>query len=345
MRRQWIKLLLGAALLGVVGLSVVVVQFFSYLAEPVTARDGAVVVEVSPGTSFGSLARKLAEQEVISKPHWLRLYARMTGEAGRIQAGEYRITPGLTPRQVLALLVNGQVIQYQVTLLEGWRFSDFLAQLARQEKLENKLSGLSSEQVMAELGYPGEHPEGRFFPDSYYYVAGASDLDILRRAYRRLQKVLAVEWQNRADNLPYANPYEALIMASIIEKETGLAEERRQIAGVFVRRLQRGMRLQTDPTVIYGLGNAYQGNLTRQHLKQFTPYNTYRIKGLPPTPIAMAGRAAIHAALHPEPGSSLYFVARGDGSHIFSDTLEQHRRAVRQYQIEQREEAYQSKPK
>lgn len=345
MNRQLVKYLVWTSFIFTVSLLVVAYIFYRYLNEPDNVRHEQVVVEVLPGTAFSGIARLLAREGLISRPRWLTLYAVLTGQAERIQAGEYQIQPGLSPKQLLELLVSGKVVQYQVTLVEGWRFDDFLAKLAEQDKLVKKTFSLSPQQIMAELGRPEEHPEGRFFPDSYQYVAGTSDLDILKRAYERLEMVLAEEWQNRSDNLPYETSYEALIMASIIEKETGLASERGEIAGVFIRRLQRGMRLQTDPTVIYGLGTNYQGNIKRKHLRQSTAYNTYVIKGLPPTPIAMVGRAAIHAALHPQPGTSLYFVARGDGSHFFSDTLEQHQSAVQQYQIEQRSEQYQSAPK
>lgn len=345
MNRRLAKYLIWTSFILTVSLSFAAYLFYRYLNEPDIVRHEPVVVEVLPGTAFSGIARQLAGEGLISKPRWLTLYAVLTGQAERIQAGEYQVQPGQSPKQLLGLLVSGKVVQYQVTLVEGWRFDDFLAKLAEQEKLVKKCFGLSPQQIMAELGHADEHPEGRFFPDSYQYVAGTSDLDILRRAYQRLELVLAEEWQNRADHLPYETPYEALIMASIIEKETGLASERGEIAGVFVRRLQRGMRLQTDPSVIYGLGTNYQGNIKRKHLRQSTAYNTYVIKGLPPTPIAMVGRAAIHAALHPEPGTSLYFVARGDGSHFFSDTLEQHHRAVQQYQVEQRSQQYQSAPK
>lgn len=318
---------------------------YRYLTSPAYLSDTPIVFQLNPGTRFSQLARQLEKQGIIENPQWWKIYAVITRQAQQIQAGEYRIEPGVTPLELLALFTSGDVVPYQVTFVEGWRFEDLLAELARQEKLSHTLAGLSAEQVMAKLGKPGEHPEGRFFPDSYQYVAGSRDIDILDRAYRRLQQVLEEEWQGRAMNLPYETPYEALIMASIIEKETGVPEERGQIAGVFVRRLQKGMRLQTDPTVIYGLGSAYQGNLKRKHLTQATAYNTYVIRGLPPTPIALVGRAAIHAALHPVAGSSLYFVARGDGSHLFSDTLEQHNRAVQRYQINRRSNTYRSSPK
>jgi UPF0755 protein len=215
--------------------------------------------------------------------------------------------------------------------------------LSRQEKLEQALVGLSDEEVMARLGKPDMHPEGRFFPDTYRYVKGMRDVDILKQASQRLEQVLTEEWETRAPDVPYDSPYKALIMASLVEKETGVPQERAQIAGVFVRRLALNMLLQTDPTVIYGLGDSYKGKLTREHLRQPTSYNTYVNSGLPPTPISMVGREAIHAALHPEPGKSLYFVARGDGTHVFSDDIDAHNRAVREYQLKRRAD-YRSSP-
>ena len=235
------------------------------------------------------------------------------------------------------------MVQYSLTLVEGWSFRQVRAALVRQEKLEQRLADLDDKALMDRLGLAGVSPEGRFFPDTYRYVSGMSDQDLLKQASARLDQVLDEEWARRADGLPYRKPYDALIMASMVEKETGVAEERGQIAGVFVRRLRSGMRLQTDPTVIFGLGERYNGNLTRAHLQQPTPYNTYVIDGMPPTPIALAGREAIHAALNPVAGKSLYFVARGDGSHVFSETLEQHNRAVREYQLKRRAD-YRSSP-
>jgi UPF0755 protein len=217
--------------------------------------------------------------------------------------------------------------------VEGWTFRQLLSALRRHEAVRDTLDGLSDEAIMARLGYPGKHPEGRFLPETYQFPRGTSDLEFLRRAYDGMQRALAAAWQGRAEDLPLDSPHEALVLASIVEKETGLASERARIAGVFVRRLRRGMRLQTDPTVIYGLGEAFDGNLRRRDLAADTPYNTYTRAGLPPTPICLPGKAAIEAVMHPAHGTSLYFVARGDGSHQFSDTLEAHNRAVQKYQL------------
>ncbi|MFC4258665.1 endolytic transglycosylase MltG [Marinobacter lacisalsi] len=298
---------------------------------------------VPRGTSYNAVARDLEEKGLVDKAIWLKLLARVEPEMTSIRAGEYEFQPGMTPREMIALMVRGETKVRTVQFIEGKRFRDARTALSQAEHLEQLTADWAAERIMAELGDEGAHPEGRFFPDTYAYNRGDSDLDILRRAYEKMNSVLAEEWAGRADDLPYENPYEALIMASIIERETGVPAERPDIAGVFVRRLQRGMRLQTDPTVIYGMGDAYEGRITRRDLRTHTAYNTYRISGLPPTPIALPGRAAIHAAVHPAEGNTLYFVARGDGSHKFSRTLEDHRRAVREYQLNRRED-YRSSP-
>jgi UPF0755 protein len=226
-------------------------------------------------------------------------------------------------------------VRHALTLIEGWTFRQVMGALGQDDRLTRTLTGLSDEAVMERLGYPGLHPEGRFFPDTYYFVRGVSDISLLQRAYERMLQVLDGEWSARSSDVPLEQPYEALILASIIEKETAVAAERAKIAGVFIRRLEKGMLLQTDPTVIYGLGTAFDGNLRRRDLEQDSPYNTYMRPGLPPTPIAMPGRASIHAALHPESGTALYFVARGNGEHVFSASLPEHIDAVRRYQLKQ----------
>jgi len=301
------------------------------------------LIEVVPGDTPGGLLNRLEGEGVLDGAFWLRLYWRFNLPGQALHSGEYRLTPQQSARDLLELWRRGEVVQYSLTLVEGWSFRQVRAALVRQEKLEQRLADLDDKALMDRLGLAGVSPEGRFFPDTYRYVRGMSDLDLLKQASARLDQVLDEEWARRADGLPYRKPYDALIMASMVEKETGVAEERGQIAGVFVRRLRSGMRLQTDPTVIFGLGERYNGNLTRAHLQQPTPYNTYVIDGMPPTPIALAGREAIHAALNPVAGKSLYFVARGDGSHVFSETLEQHNRAVREYQLKRRAD-YRSSP-
>lgn len=305
--------------------------------------EGERLIEVVPGDTPGGVINRLEGEGVLDGAFWLRLYWRFNLPNQALHSGEYRLLPGQNVRDLIGLWVRGEVVQYSLTLVEGWSFRQVRAALARQEKLEQSLADLDDRALMEKLGLPGVSPEGRFFPDTYRYVRGMSDLDLLKQARNRLDLVLEEEWGKRAEGLPYRKPYDALIMASMVEKETGVAEERGQIAGVFIRRLRLGMRLQTDPTVIFGLGERYNGNLTRAHLLEVTPYNTYVIAGMPPTPIALVGREAIHAALHPAEGRTLYFVARGDGSHVFSETLEQHNRAVREYQLKRRAD-YRSSP-
>ncbi|MGP0174085.1 endolytic transglycosylase MltG [Pseudomonas sp. NCHU5208] len=305
--------------------------------------DAERLLQVPPGSTPSGLLNQLESEGVIHGALWLRLYWRFNLKGPSLHSGEYRLLPQQTARDMLGLWQRGEVVQYSLTLVEGWNFHQLRAALARQEALTQKLADLDDAEVMTRLGLAGQHPEGRFFPDTYHYVRGMSDEDLLKKANARLESVLAEEWQQRAEGLPYRDPYEALIMASMIEKETGVPEERDEIAGVFIRRLRLGMRLQTDPTVIYGMGEDYKGRITRADLRTPTPYNTYTIDGMPPTPIAMVGREAIHAALHPREGKALYFVAKGDGSHVFSNTLDEHNRAVREYQLKRRAD-YRSSP-
>ncbi|MDZ7754274.1 MAG: endolytic transglycosylase MltG [Gammaproteobacteria bacterium] len=299
---------------------------------PIRVPDEGLIYEIPQGVSFRTIMQDLARRGIVAKPFYLRVEARYSGDAGRIKAGEYLLNPGLTHRQLLDELVRGEVIQHTLTLVEGWTFPEMMAAVAGHDKLQARLSESDPEAVMAALGRAGEHPEGRFLPETYHFPKGTTDVAFLAQAYRAMERVLAEEWSQREVDLPYETPYEALIMASIVEKETGQAGERSEVAGVFVRRLRRGMRLQTDPTLIYGLGADFDGNLRRVDLRTDTPYNTYTRHGLPPTPIAMPGRAAIHATLHPAGGEALYFVSRGDGTHHFSATLREHQNAVNEYQ-------------
>lgn len=301
------------------------------------------LLDVPAGSTPGGLLNRLQTEGVIKDAFWLRLYWRFNLSSESLHSGEYRIVPGMDAQSLLALWQRGEVVQYSLTLVEGWSFRQVRAALGKQTKLEQTLGNLTDAELMAKIGHPDMFPEGRFFPDTYRYVRGMTDAEILKQAYKRLEDVLDEEWNKRAADAPYSNPYQALIMASLVEKETGVPQERGQIAGVFVRRLQLGMLLQTDPTVIYGLGERYNGKLTRAHLKEPTPYNTYVIAGLPPTPISLVGREAIHAALNPVDGRSLYFVARGDGSHVFSATLDEHNAAVREFQLKRRAD-YRSSP-
>ncbi len=317
-------------------------QGLQTLTTPVSLEQ-PVLFEVTPGSSFDRVARRLESEGLVNDSLWLRLHGRLYPDQTRIKAGEYEFRPGMSNLDMLGMMVRGDTKNWSIQFIEGWRFSDLRVALAAQPELEQITADWSDARIMAELGAEGEHPEGRFFPDTYLFKSSDTDLDILRRAFERMNRVLAEEWAQRDDDLPYGSPYEALIMASIVEKETGAAFERDQVAGVFVRRLRRGMRLQTDPTVIYGMGESYQGGITRKDLRTHTPYNTYRISGLPPTPIALPGREAIHAALNPAEGEALYFVAKGDGTHKFSKTLEEHQKAVREYQLRRRSD-YRSSP-
>jgi len=301
------------------------------------------LLDVPAGSTPTGVLNRLEADGVVKDAFWLRLYWRFNLSGQSLHSGEYRMTPGMDAQSLLTLWQRGEVVQYSLTLVEGWNFRQVRAALAKQPKLEQTLTGLNDNELMARLGHPDVYPEGRFFPDTYRYVRGMSDVELLKQAYNRLDEVLDEEWARRAADVPYVDPYQALIMASLVEKETGVPQERGQIAGVFVRRLRLGMLLQTDPTVIYGLGERYNGKLTRAHLKEATPYNTYVIAGLPPTPISLVGREAIHAALNPVSGSSLYFVARGDGSHVFSADLDAHNAAVREYQLKRRAD-YRSSP-
>ncbi len=314
----------------------------SALKQPLNLTQDQLL-DVPAGSTPTGTFNRLEAEGVLDDAFWLRLYWRFNLDGQPLHSGEYRMTPGLTAEGLIGLWQRGEVVQYSLTLVEGWNFRQVRSALAKHEKIVQTLSGLSDSEVMDKLGHPGVFPEGRFFPDTYRFVRGMTDVEFLKKAYNRLDDVLAQEWSKRAADAPYTDPYQALIMASLVEKETGVPEERGQIAGVFVRRMKIGMLLQTDPTVIYGLGERYNGKLTRAHLKEANPYNTYLIAGLPPTPIAMVGREAIHAALNPAPGSSLYFVARGDGSHIFSDDLDAHNAAVREFQLKRRAD-YRSSP-
>lgn len=315
----------------------------SLLEQPLPIEE-ALVQEVERGASLSAVARSLEGAGVLAHPRLLVAWGRLTGDADRIQAGEYRIEPGTDLRGLLAQLVEGRVLQRRLTLLEGWRFAEVRRALAAAPRLEQTVGELNDEELMARLGHPGVSPEGRFFPDSYAYVAGTRDLDLLARAAERMERILEEVWAERAFGLPLESKEEALVLASLVEKETGLPEDRGRIAAVFLRRLERGMRLQTDASVIFGLGEAFDGNLTRADLARPTPWNTYVHRGLPPTPIALPGRAALEAAVDPPETDALYFVARGDGSSEFSATLEAHRAAVRRYQLEGRREDYRSSP-
>lgn len=295
------------------------------ISEPVT-------ISLRKGDGLSVLAEQLKQKKLLVEPFWLKLLVLQTGSLQRLRFGVYRVMPGTTQRGLLDLIVRGRTVETPITIAEGLRFKDLIQILKDQAILRLDLKDQAYLDIMRALGEPDVHPEGQFFPDTYYASESTTELDILKKAHKKMNTVLQEEWQERAPDLPLASPYEALILASIVEKETGHPEERAEIAGVFLRRLLKGMRLQTDPTVIYGMGEAYQGNIRKEDLRRDTPYNTYTRNGLPPTPIALPGREAIHAVLHPAAGTSLYFVARGGGRHHFSSTLEEHERAVDQFQ-------------
>ena len=289
--------------------------------------------EIRPGMSVTGVGRAFAARGWLRHAYHLRIEAMRHELASRIQAGHYEIRPGETPRSLLRRFAAGDVKTYTITFVEGATFADIRRQIGALPGLLHELRDATPDAVMAALGTPDQPAEGWFFPSTYQYRHNTTDRALLSRAHRKMHDVLARQWAQRAPGLPYASPYEALVMASIVEKETAKPEERPAVAGVFVRRLQKGMRLQTDPTVIYGLGAAFDGNLRRADLERDTPYNTYTRAGLPPTPICSPGEAAIAASLAPAPGDALYFVARGDGSHVFSNSLEAHNAAVREYQL------------
>ena len=326
-------LLLGGALLG--GWWVVEKELQA-LERPLNLETGDLHLVVTAGMTLSDVTEDLGNQGILSSPRGLVWYARWHDLARQIKAGEYIAASGSTPLQLLSLLIEGKVIQWSFTIIEGWTFRQLRERLTANQHLVHTLTGLDDTAVMAKLGHKDDHPEGWFYPDTYHFPEGTTDVEFLRRALNATRKNLTSEWEKRDPDLPYVSAYDALIMASIIERETGAAPERPKIAGVFVRRLRKGMRLEADPTVIYGLGESFDGNITRAHLKQSTPYNTYVRRGLPPTPIAMPSGAAVHAALHPEPGHELFFVAKGDGTHYFSVTYAEHQKAVQEYQLKRK---------
>lgn len=298
-----------------------------------------VSVDIEKGDSFNQITGKLLAQQLTIKPFWFKVIAFQKSALTHIKTGEYELTPGLNVIEILDLFVHGKTKQYSITFPEGWSFKEIRQEIEKNPYIEHTLKPLNTEVLMVQLSADKKPSiamppasmqslEGMIFPDTYFFEKHMSDISLLKRAYDKMQQVLQQEWQSRAEGLPFKTPYEGLIMASIVEKETGEKSERPQIAGVFVRRLQKGMLLQTDPTVIYGMGDNYQGDIKTKDLIAATPYNTYVISGLPPTPIAMPGRDAIHAALHPDDGNSLYFVSRGNGTHVFSESLTEHNAAV-----------------
>lgn len=309
-------------------------RYTGFVDAPLSGLEAGERLVVESGDSFARVLQRLREHGVREghDVEW-QLLARKLRAAGRIQVGEYPIEPGTTPRTLLLAMRDGKVLSYRFTIVEGWNIRQLRAALAKATPLRQETAELDDAALMKALGHPDQHPEGRFLPETYAYTRNDTDLDLLRRAHDALDKALDAAWQSRDADLPLESKEEALVLASIVEKETGIADERPQIAGVFLRRLERGMRLQTDPTVIYGMGSAYAGNLRKTDLRTDTPYNTYTRDGLPPTPIAMVGADALQAVTHPADGDALFFVAVGDGSgrHVFSKTLAEHQAAVREY--------------
>ena len=310
-------------------------EYQRFLTTPMAISENGHIYTVESGSNLRKISQDITKQGLSDFPAaYLTLYGRLEGKAHLIKAGEYLIPQDTRLPQFLDQLIAGQVIQYSFTIIEGMTAQQLIDLVAVDERIKHTLKGAKLSQVMADIILSNQYGEGEFLPETYNFTKGTRDIDLLRRAHKSMAVTLEKAWNNKAENLPYKTPYEALIMASIIEKETGIAEERAQISGVFVRRLQKGMRLQTDPTVIYGMGDKYNGNIRRKDLRTDTPYNTYTRHGLPPTPIALPSKASIEAALHPQAGKSLYFVATGkEGRHVFSNSLTAHNKAVRKYQL------------
>ncbi|VWX63363.1 Endolytic murein transglycosylase [Burkholderiales bacterium 8X] len=303
-----------------------------WVQHPIRLSAPTLDLPIEPGTTPRGVAQAVADAGADVSPSLLYWWFRFSGQDRQIRAGSYELERGVTPKLLLNALVRGEEATRSLVLVEGWNFRQVRAALAKAEQLKPESLGFSDDELMNHLGRPGQHPEGRFFPDTYTYSKGSSDIALLQRAMRAMDKKLEAAWAARAPDLPVKTPDEALVLASIVEKETGKAEDRTQVAAVFANRLRVGMPLQTDPTVIYGLGPKFDGNLRKKDLQADTPWNTYLRTGLPPTPIAMPGKAALLAAVQPAQSSSLYFVSRGDGSSQFSNSLDEHNRAVNRYQ-------------
>jgi UPF0755 protein len=327
------RLVLALFVAGICAAAAGAVWLRGYLGTPLAIPGDGYSLEIASGSSWSAIVRRLAADGVVEWPSVLSAYGQLTGQAGSLKAGEYRLTPGLTPPSLLDLLESGRVVLHKVTLVEGWTVQDILQAIRAEPALAKTLRATSASDLARELGLPWPSAEGAFLPETYLFARGESDRELLARAHNALRERLDRAWEGRQAGLPFDTPYELLTLASIVERETALASERPKIAGVFIRRLRSGMRLQTDPTVIYGLGSRFDGNLTRLDLETDSPWNTYTRAGLPPTPIAAPSGAAIDASARPADGTALFFVAtgKGDGSHRFSDTLSQHEAAVRDY--------------
>jgi UPF0755 protein len=327
------KLLKRVLIFGLIGLLSFSVWMIYYARTPLNIKPSSQDIVIKPKSGLKSIAQQLADQGVIKSKWSFIVLAKLLNKESYLQAGEYTLNKNVNPYQLILSLNHGKATQGSVTFIEGKTFKQMKQRLAKNKAIKSTILGLSDKEIMDIVGQGEKHAEGLFFPDTFYFDRETQDVVILKRSYAMMQEKLEQAWKSRAAGLPYKNSYEALIMASIVEKETGKASERKTIAGVFINRLRIGMRLQTDPTVIYGMGDAYDGNIRRKDLLTDTPYNTYTRAGLPPTPIAMPGLASIEAALHPEKTKALYFVGKGDGSHAFSNTLAEHNRAVVKYQL------------
>jgi UPF0755 protein len=330
--RLVLKLLASLVLLAMLALAGAAWWIWSFASSPLELRRTPIEVTLRPGSSVRTVARDLAQAGIDLHPLELELVVRALGKGGEIKAGTYQIAAPITPLELIDKLVRGDVLLTEVVLIEGWTFRQFRNALAASPTLRHDTSGLGDAEVMKRIGAEGQHPEGRFFPDTYRFAKGTSDLEVLKRAYQQMETKLAAAWAARDPKTPLRTPYEALILASIVEKETGQAADRGLVASVFANRLRSGMLLQTDPTVIYGLGEKFDGNLRKRDLTTDGPYNTYTRGGLPPTPIAMPGEASLQAAVKPDASEAFYFVARGDGTSVFSKTLDEHNRAVARFQ-------------
>ncbi|MDT0635977.1 endolytic transglycosylase MltG [Spectribacter hydrogenoxidans] len=332
MRGFLISLLLFAVLAG----AALAADVWRFLDSTVPTAETATV-QIPSGAGFRQVVARLDQAGLFRHArdrYYLIGYARLRGVTGQVKSGEYALEPGLRPPAVLNALVRGRTVQHRLTVVEGWTFRELRSAVEAHPAIRTTMAEADGAEIMAAIGAPDLHPEGRFLPDTYLFPRDTTDVEFLRRAFESMEATLADIWADRRADLPLESPEEALILASIIEKETGRAGERDRIAGVFIRRLEKGMLLQTDPTVIYGI-EEFDGNLRRRDLEADGPYNTYKRPGLPPTPIALPGRAALEAAVQPAEGDALYFVSRGDGTHVFSRTYEAHRRAVREYQLNQ----------
>jgi UPF0755 protein len=333
---QFLAFLLLLAILAVAGGAYVL---WSFAHRPLELRATPLELTIRPGSSVRTAARDLVQSGVEMQPLAFELLVRYLGKGSDLKAGSYQIITPTTPLELIDKLTRGDFLLTEVVLIEGWTFRQFRAALDASPVLRHETTGLTDADVMKRIGAEGQHPEGRFFPDTYRFVKGSSDVDVLKRAYQQMESKLAAAWTSRDPKTPLKSPYDALILASIVEKETGVAADRGLVAAVFSNRLRTGMLLQTDPTVIYGLGEKFDGNLRKRDLTTDGPYNTYTRGGLPPTPIAMPGEASLQSAVKPAPSDALYFVARGDGSSVFSKTLDEHNRAVNKYQRAPRPQA------